>query len=243
MSEALVQPSKDTLAHDAQSWAAKAHGLRIVDAGGCVNASQLLKSIKALRAEVAAWFAPHVDAAMETKRKAEAARKALVDEKDRMEAPLVDAETIVKRSLLAWETAQEQIRRDEERRLQAEAQRQAEALTLDVAAAMELEAQAAQDPEMLQEAQDLLAQPTEAPVVSVKTSVPKVAGVTYRDNWKAHDQIDMKKLAAAVAAGTVPVTFLIANMPALHNFARATKGTAEVPGVKFWNDRQIAARA
>jgi hypothetical protein len=54
------------------------------------------------------WFAPHIEAAMETKRKAEAARKALADERDRMEAPLVEAETILKRSLLAYEAEQEE---------------------------------------------------------------------------------------------------------------------------------------
>jgi hypothetical protein len=56
------------------------------------------------------WFAPHIEAAMETKRKAEAARKALADERDKMEAPLVDAETILKRSLLTYETEQERLR-------------------------------------------------------------------------------------------------------------------------------------
>jgi hypothetical protein len=41
----------------------------------------------------------------------------------------------------------------------------------------------------------------------------------------------------------VPVTFLIPNMTAINQFARATQGAQPVPGVKFFNDRQIAARA
>jgi hypothetical protein len=69
------------------------------------------------------WFAPHIEAAMETKRKAEAARKALADERDRMEAPLVEAETILKRSLLAYEAEQERAAAGGRTRLQAEAQR------------------------------------------------------------------------------------------------------------------------
>lgn len=179
---------------------------------------------------------------METKRKAEAARKALADEKDRMEAPLVDAETVVKRTLLAWETEQERLRRDEERRLQAEAQREAERVTLEAAAALEREAAKTGDVAMRQEAEDILAQPIEAPVVAVKTFVPKVQGVTYRDQWKAHPEVDVRKLAAAVAAGTVPVTFLAPNLTAINQFARITQGAQPVPGVKFYNDRQIAAR-
>jgi hypothetical protein len=179
---------------------------------------------------------------METKRKADAARKALVDEKDRMEAPLVDAEGVIKRALLAYETAQEQIRATEERRLQAEAQQRAEAITVDAAAAMERDAILAGDTEMLQEAHDILDQPIEAPMVSVAKLMPKVQGVTYRDQWKAHPEVDVQALAAAVASGAVPVTFLIPNLTAINQFARATQGTQPVAGVKFFNDRLIAAR-
>lgn len=237
-----VLPSKEALANDSRSWAAKARGLRVVDRESCLNASHLLRSVKTLRAQVQAWFAPHVEAAMETKRKAEAARKALVDERDRMEAPLVDAEAVLKRSLLAWESAQEQARIEEERRLQAEAQARAEAVTLAAAAAMESEAVATGNAEMLAEAADILEQPIEAPVVVVAKMVPKVDGITYRDNWKAHPEIDIKALAAAVAAGTAPVTFLTPNLTAINQFGRATQGAQPVPGIRWFNDRQIAAR-
>jgi len=241
MGSALAR-TKDTLATEATTWAAKAGALRIVDRESCVNASHFLRSIKGLRAQIQQWFAPHVEAAMETKRKAEAARKALVDEMDRMEAPLVDAEAKVKRALIAWETDQEARRQVEERRLQAEAQRQAEAATLAAAAALEAEAVQTGDAAMLAEAHDILEQPIEAPVVVVKPDVPKVQGVTYRDQWKAHPEIDVKALAAAVASGAVPVTFLQPNLTAINQFCRATQGTQPVPGVRFYNDRQIAAR-
>jgi hypothetical protein len=223
-------------------WAARARGLSIVNTADCINASHLLKSVKLLRSEIQAWFEPHIEAAMETKRKADAARKALVDEKDRMEAPLVDAEGVIKRALLAWETEQERFRQEQERALQAEAQRQAEAATLDAAAALERVANATGDAGMLQEAQRILDEPTEAPAVSVKSFVPKVQGVTYRDAWKAHPDVDIKALAAAVASGQAPTAFLIPNMTAINQFARATQGAQAVPGVRFYNDRQIAAR-
>lgn len=240
--EGLTRVSKDELAAQSNDWAARARGLSIVNADSCVNASHLLKSVKLLRSEIQAWFEPHIEAAMETKRKAEAARKALVDEKDRMEAPLVDAEGVIKRALLAWETEQEQLRQEQERELQAEAQRRAEAATIDAAAALELIANATGDTDMLQEAQSILESPTDAPVVSVKSFMPKVQGVTYRDQWKAHPTVDVKALAAAVASGQVPTTFLLPNMTAINQFARATQGAQPVPGVRMFNDRQIAAR-
>jgi hypothetical protein len=71
---------------------------------------------------------------------------------------------------------------------------------------------------------------------------PKVQGIVYRDNWKAHPEIDVRKLAAAVAAGTAPVTFLASNMTAINQWARATQGSQTIPGIRVFNDRQIAAR-
>ncbi len=235
--------SKQQLVETSASWAARAQGLVITDRESCVNASHLLKSIKSLRAEIANWFEPHLTAASETKRKAEAARKGLADEQTRMEAGLVAAEQLIKTRLLAFEAAQERLRREEEQRLQQEAQQRAEAATLAAAAALELEANTTGDAEMLQEAQDILAQPIEAPVVSLAKLVPKVEGITYRDNWKAHPDIDVKALAAAVASGQAPVTFLQPNLTAINQFARATQGAQAVAGIKFYNDRLVAARA
>src|SRR3990167_2553236 len=101
---ALTKESLDT---DAQRWAAKVQALQIVDAESCTHAGQLLRSIKAVRANVARWFEPHLTAAAETKRKAEAARKGLADEQARIEAPLVIAEGTIKRMLVEWDTRQE----------------------------------------------------------------------------------------------------------------------------------------
>ena len=242
MSETALVQSKAALEIETRSWASRAAGLRIVDRESCINASTLLRSVKTLRGQVVAFWAPHLDAAMETKRKAEAARKGLADEQARMEAPLIEAERVLKGALLTYETEQERLRLVEEQRLQEEARKHAEAVTLAAAASLETEAIATGNAEMLQEATDILDQPIEAPVVSVATSVPKVQGVTYRDQWKAHPAINVKALAAAVASGAVPATFLVPDMTAINAFARATKGTHAVPGIRFFNDRQVTAR-
>lgn len=244
MSElSLAPPTKDSLQRDAMRWAAEVRSLTIDNAAGCVQASHLLRSIKGVRADIQRWFAPHVEAAMETKRRAEAARKQLVDEQDRMEAPLVNAEGVVKRALLAWEQQEEQRRREEEARLQAEAQRLAEEQTLAAAAELETAAHAAGDAEMLAEAEAILAQPIEAPAVVVWSSVPKVQGISYRDNWTVHPDINVRALAAAVASGAAPATFLVPNMTAIRQWARATQGGQTLPGIRVVNDRQIAAKA
>jgi hypothetical protein len=235
--------SKESLETEAQSWTVRAKSLPpIVDAESCKNASFLLRSVKGLRSDIARWFEPHVEAAMDTKRRAEAARKGLVDEKERMEAPLVAVEMKVKAALLAWETEQEAVRRREEQRLQELARQEAETRQLEAAAELEREGHATHDAGMLQEAEDILAQPIEAPVVSVAKLTPKVQGIVYRDNWKAHPEINVKTLAAAVAAGTAPSAFLMPNLTAINQWARATQGSQDMPGIRVFNDRQIAAR-
>jgi hypothetical protein len=243
MSELSLTPlSKDDLKRDAVRWAGEVLALSITDSRGCEQASLLLRSIKGVRADIQRWFAPHVEAAMETKRKAEAARKALVDEQERMEAPLVNAERVVKGALLEWEQQAEVRRRAEEARLQAEAQRQAEADAIAAAAELERIGNQCGDAEMVAEAEAILAQPIDVPAVSVKSSVPKVQGISYRDNWTVHQDINVRALARAIADGTAPPTFLVPNMAALRQWARATQGSQTLPGVRVMNDRQIAAR-
>ncbi len=243
MNTNIIGRTKDDLATEALAWSNKAIGLHIDSAQSCRQASEFLRSVKGMRSDIVSWFAPHLERAMDTKRAAEASRKALVEEQERLEAPLVAAESSVKRALLAYEDQQERLRIEEQRRLQDEARKQAEVLTLAAAASMELEANASGDVGLLEEAEAILSQPIDAPVVLVASAMPKVQGVVYRDNWRPHPDVDLRVLAEAVAAGIVPLSFVIVNMPALNAFAKATKGTQAVPGVKFYNDRQIAARA
>ena len=88
----------------------------------------------------------------------------------------------------------------------------------------------------------ILEQPIEAPAVVVRSTVPKVQGIVYRDTFKAHPDVDVKALARAVASGAAPTSFLTPNMAAINAFARATKSGQPVPGLKFIVDRQIAAK-
>ena len=231
--------STQQLQTDAITWTAKAAAIRIHDEATCRDASHLLQSLRGIRQEIAKFFEPHLEAAVETKRRAEAARKGLVDEQGRLGAPLVAAEAIVKRDLLAWETMMRQQAEAEEARLQVLALTEAETRVIAAAAQLEREGRASGDAGMILEAHDLLAQPIETPAVSVASAMPKVRGITYRDHWAAHHTVDVVKLAAAVAAGTVSVNLLQPNMVALNALARSSEGTASVPGVRFVNARQV----
>lgn len=230
----LVVDNGAAVRDEAASWPARARELQVVDDAACIRASEMLKGIKALRQTIADTFDPHIKRAFD-------AHRALVREKQDAEAPLAEAEAILKRALVAYDDEQERLRRERERELQAQARRDEEARRLNEAAALELEAKATDDVSLLYEAEELITAPIETPVVSVPKATPRVAGVTYRETWKAHPDVDVKALAAAVASGAAPVTLLMANLPALNQIARATKGTQPIPGVRFFAERGVAA--
>jgi hypothetical protein len=61
---------------------------------------------------------------------------------------------------------------------------------------MELEAQRTHDTDLLLEAMDLVDQPVPAPTVIVQRTVPKVAGISFRENWK-YRVVDAAKISLA----------------------------------------------
>lgn len=81
-------------------------------------------------------------------------------------------------------------------------------------------------------------------VTELNTNVvemPKAEGISFKDNWKA-EVIDINELIRAVVAGKAPPTLLKINETALSQVAKATKGTMQYPGIRFYNDKIVASR-
>lgn len=210
----------------AMTYPDKARALRIADAATYQAACEFLKGLKALRAEIAETFQPHITRAHE-------AHKALLKEKADAEAPLAEAERIAKAALVVYDQEQERIRRAEALRLQDEARRQEEDRRLAEAVALEAEGEAA-------EADALIEAPFDVPVIAVAPTTPKVAGISYRETWSA-DVVDLGALVAYVARHPQFAALLSANMPALNAQARSLKGQLQIPGVKAVCTRDVAA--
>lgn len=225
MSLSLVADSGAVL-EQALTFPDKARALRIVDAPAYQGACDFLKGIKALRAEIADTFQPHIMRAHE-------AHKALLKEKSDAEAPLAEAERIAKTALVVYDQEQERIRRAEALRLQDEARRQEEDRRLNEAIALEAEGETA-------EAAALIEAPIETPVIAVAPTTPKVSGISYRETWSA-EVADMGKFVAWVALNTQFSALLTPNMPALNAQARSLKGQMQIPGVKAVCTRDVAA--
>jgi chemotaxis protein histidine kinase CheA len=219
----------------ALDWPGKARALTIIDVPSYNGAAALLQGIKALRKQITEVFSPHVKRAHE-------AHKALVKEQADAEAPLTDAESIIKRGLVAYDAAQEQIRQAEQRRLQDEARQVEEQRRIEEAAAMESEAKATGDAQLQAEAEALIAAPVYVAPVQVEKATPVISGISYRTTYSAR-VVDKLKLVQFVAANPQFLGLVAADMVALNGQARSLKMAMQIPGVVVDEKRDVTAGA
>jgi hypothetical protein len=191
------------------------------------RAGEMLKTIKGLRAEIDETFDPIIG-------KAHEAHKEALAQKRKVDAPLVEAEAILKPRIAAYMQEQDRIRREQELIAQKKAQEEAERQQLEDAVRLEELGETEWANEVLNE------KPVVAPVVLPRT-VPKVAGVTMRQTWSAQ-VISLQLLVKAVAEGKVPLLALQANTTFLNQQARSMKDQLNYPGVKAVPDNNISAR-
>jgi hypothetical protein len=234
----------ETIRTAVEQWPDRALALRVVDQASYDQAGALLREIKGLRAEIEQTFSPIVSKALAAHREALAQRK-------RHEAPLVAAELEIKMACARYVTEQEQLARLERERQEADARRAA-AEQAAAARAAEEEARLAHAVELEAAGLDadaaaVLEEPMPVPVVLPPPSLPKAppprtAGVTVRERW-TWELLDLQALVAAVAAGRAPVSLLQPNPSALTSYARSTRGTVTVDGVRIYAVADVAARA
>jgi hypothetical protein len=191
---------------------------KITDNEGYSAGGQFLLEIKRRRKQVDAACDPTIDATNK-------AHKEAVAQKKMFEAPLAQAESIIKPALAAYDTAQENIRRDEERRLQELARKQEEDRRL--AEAVELEQQGDK-----KAADAVMAEPVYIPPVVIAKTVPTVAGVSYRDVWKYR----------IVNVDALPRAYLMPDETKIGAYARAMKGAGLIPGVEIYSEKTVAGR-
>jgi hypothetical protein len=213
--QAVIEADKANLA---LSWPEKAKAIAVKDQAGYDQAIEVGRGIVALRKEIEAQFA-------KPKKKAHEAHKAITAMEKKYLDPLVQAESILKASIVAFTTEQERLRREEEARIRAEQERLAEEARL--AAAIEAEQAGATEAEV----QAVIEEPAFiAPVVAAPT-YQKATGVSTPVTWSA-EVISMKQLCAEISAGRQPETLVLANQPVLNKMAVALKSALAIPGVK-----------
>jgi hypothetical protein len=225
-----------TVTDEALTWPDRARTAAVVDPASYQAAGELLKGIKQLRQKIAETFDPHIKRAFDSHR-------ALCEEKRQAEAPLTEAERVLKNALVTYDTEQERLRREEQRRLEREAQQEQERLSLERAAALEREGNAFGDTAMVDEARQVLEEQLQAPpppIAAVQKATPRVAGIVHRSTWSAR-VTDMMALIRFVAANPSHAGLLQINQAALNAQARSLKGGLRIPGVQPLETRDVAA--
>lgn len=185
------------------------------------------------------------------------------------EQRLADAESTIKRGMLAYDDriareraeAQRKAREEEERLARIERERLAEEQRkadearraaeekLDAApdasarteALRELHETELREQRLQDEQFAASARPTTSHA-AVGPTAPKATGVAKRENWKAEPEEDgLAKMVAAAFRDPQFLAYLSFNGPALNQAARALKGHANLPGVRVYCERSIAA--
>ena len=193
------------------------------------RALALTKSVKGVTAELKALF----DTVQPFAHKAwKALSSANTEIRDRLEAE----EKRLKGLAAAFEDEQGQKRREAEAALQKQLQAQ-EREQRDVDAMLAEEEGRASEAEAIREA------PSTVPPVTVAKDrfVPKVAGTSRRETWKA-EVADLAALAKAVVAGTVPIQAIQPDQKFLNQQARALKSALTYPGVRAYAESTMAVR-
>ncbi len=161
--------------------------------------------------------------------------KTICDKESEHLTPLKAAEAARKNKILAFDAEVERARREEERRLQAEADEKARRER----ERLEKEAAKLKTPE-LREERMAQAAAVVAPVITVAPVAEKQKGEATRKIWKAR-LTDKKALLKAAAEGNeLAASFLAFDETAANRTAAATKGAVPVPGIEWYEQASLA---
>lgn len=211
------------------SLADEARSLEIVNQESYDLAAVRLRACVSLRIEI-------VDHHRDMKAKAFEAHRAVCAAEKKLLDPVAAAEAIYKQRIGAYETEQKRIEAEARRRADEEARAQAER---DREAEIEAAEQAGADAE---EVQALIAEPL--PVV-VREPPPqtfqRAAGISTAGVWKG-EVFSMAALVRAIARGEASIGLIAADQSAINAQARATRGTLQIPGIRFYNEAAVRAR-
>ena len=239
------------LEQHALSLVGEAGTLVIQDPLGFAKAGEMLRAIKSYLLKVEDVLGPVI-------RATHAAHKTAVEQKNRLEAPALEAERRLKSARVTYQSEQKRL----EEAARAVAQRERERLEAEatIAAATEADRPRKQTEEERLEralaaeaqgdtalAERLVAEPipeiAPRPVVVFTPTIetPELEG-TFRQTWKG-EVTDFAFLVKSVAAQEAPLTLLKIDQVALNGLARALKGSLNIPGVRAVAEVTEAVRA
>lgn len=197
---------------------AQAGALRIVSPEAYEHAGSLLKTIKGALRQIETQRTSITAPMNEALRNANAQAKAA-------SAPFEAAEKRIKGAMITYSDEQERIRQEEQRKADEAARKQREKLEAQAAKA----AAAGKDDkaEQLEER----AASVVAPMIQRET--PRVSGVSTREVWKFE----------ITDPSLIPRQYLEVDEAKIRRVVQAMKNDANIPGVRVYAERQLAAGA
>lgn len=229
MSDALATINRD----EVEAWSApiirEAEGLLVRNVDEHRYSLQILGRVMDARDRIKLIFKPALDAAIESKRKAEAARLEVVALQDSLLSPVLAAYDIVKAKAGAFEAAEKAAALANQEAINAEALAKQEQQRL---------MDAAMNPD---DADAIMAEALPPPLVpKVQPEVAKVAGVSSRFTWTAQVTDKAEFIAWCLNSGNLYL--LEVNQVALNSRARTEKAQLRIPGVKAVESVSYARR-
>lgn len=228
--EAIIieSPDRNAIADEYAPLVLRARAIKVTDRAGHESAQKALQGLKQAERKVRERLDPIISDAHKAHRGLTALRNDLL-------APITQAVGVVNGECDRYEAVQRRLA-EEKRRAEEEKARQAEEER------RLMEAIEAEEDGDTAEAEALLEEPVETPVVHVEPETAKVQGVTARVRWKA-EVVDLVALIKHVAEHPEWQHLLTPAMPALNGLARSQRDALNLPGVKAVAVRERAISA
>lgn len=204
----------------------EARSIQVKDNMSFIKAARVLLVIKDLQKEIDTTFEP-------MRKKTYDAWKEVVRQKDKMTKPLKEAEVILKPQLIKYHDFLESKHKNDQLDNQEDALIQAEEFKLNQALALEAEGR-------IEEAEELLNNPTFVPKIVMPQDKPNVDGISFKTAWKA-EVTDPMELLKAVVEGRAPMSCISINEKFLNQQAKSLKQEFSYPGVRPVKEKNVSA--
>lgn len=228
----IVKPSAPEIVTEMSPLVADAQDFEVVSVATDEVALSYVQRLRRAEKRITDEFEP-------SRKAADQAKKSILALRDKLIAPIKAARLLYDRKATAYEKEQEDIAREEQLRLQEEARKREEDKQLQ-------DAIAAQDSGDMEEAEAIVSEPVEAPVVTVAPQVAKVSGVGKATLWSA-EVTDVKKCLRFMLERDEWSTTLEKCIPilqsALRPFAIQQHEALNIPGARAVSDTSRRTRS
>ncbi len=223
---AINQPNESLLSAQGAQFLESAKLIKITDDASLQAAAKYLTENKAEQKKLDAQRVELVDPLNKVVKSLNAMYKPVLD-------VLVQAETIVKRTIGSYQQAEQQRIANERAEEEARARKERERL--------QARADAAAEKGQLEKSEALNLQAASTVAVIPHSAPAKVVGMSTSKVWKA-EVTDIKEVCRLIANGELPITLVEFKLAELNKTASTWQNTREFPGLRIYSDVRVASR-